>query len=234
MVFLECGDPLTGSVDRERSSHEDVDSGLRSRVYAVPVTFPAERVRVSGRRSIQGRTRPVPRAGAGGIVVLLLALVMTFLALMLQAAISSRGRIAEFEARVRTLIELREAGAFGTGGFGGDKPVGEERFSVETLEKVCRIPNARHLARVDEYVYRPHIDPSKRGSPQTSPPAGGAQGSVASFGASRTGAASRLPQFCSFGYAHLGGCRLAFGRLKTDVEAAWRRGIARVWRRLLR
>ena len=63
---------------------------------------------------------------------------------------------------MRTLIELREAGAFGTGGFGGDKPVGEEHFSLDTLENVWRIPSAQHLARVDEYVYKPEIDPSKR------------------------------------------------------------------------
>lgn len=110
---------------------------------------------------LRGAQDPFRARARGVIVVLLLALVMTFLALMLQAALSSRGRIAELEARVRTLIELREAGAFGTGGFGGDKPVGEEHFSIETLGKVRRIPNAQHLARVDEYVYRPHIDPSK-------------------------------------------------------------------------
>lgn len=96
------------------------------------------------------------------VVVLLLALVIGFLALMVQATLASREKIAAMEGRVRNLIELREAGAFGTGGFGGDKPIGEEHFSVDTLEKVLRIPSARHLARVDEYVYKPDIDPSRR------------------------------------------------------------------------
>jgi len=95
------------------------------------------------------------------IVVGLLALVTGLCALMVQAASASRHQIAQLEARVRTLIELREAGAFGTGGFGGDKPIGEEHFSVDTLDKVRAIPSRAHLARVDEYVYVPQIDPTK-------------------------------------------------------------------------
>ncbi len=95
------------------------------------------------------------------IVVLLLSLVTGFLGLMAQAALSSRQQVARLDARVRTLIELREAGAFGTGGFGGDKPIGEEDFSVDTLERVRRIPHARHLVKVEEYVYTPQIDATK-------------------------------------------------------------------------
>ncbi len=95
------------------------------------------------------------------VVVLLLALVTGLLSLMVQAAVASRQQIARLDARVRTLIELREAGAFGTGGFGGDKPAGEEAFSMDTLDRVRRIPHAVHLARVDEYVYAPQIDPSR-------------------------------------------------------------------------
>jgi len=106
------------------------------------------------RNAFRNRTRAVA-------VVLLLALVVGALAVMIQAALLSREQIATLEARVRTLIELREAGAFGTGGFGGDKPIGEEGFSTETLAAVMRIPNAGHLARVDEYVYTPQIDPSR-------------------------------------------------------------------------
>jgi ABC-type antimicrobial peptide transport system permease subunit len=96
------------------------------------------------------------------VVVLLLALVTGLCALMVQATRASRQQIAAMEGRVRTLIELREAGAFGTGGFGGDKPVGEEHFSLDTLEQVWRIPSAQHLARVEAYVYKPDIDASQR------------------------------------------------------------------------
>ncbi|MBI3056356.1 MAG: ABC transporter permease [Betaproteobacteria bacterium] len=94
--------------------------------------------------------------------MILLSLVTGLLGLMVQATLASRQQIANMEGRVRTLIELREAGAFGTGGFGGDKPIGEEHFSIDTLKAVMRIPNARHLARVDEYVYKPDIDPSRK------------------------------------------------------------------------
>lgn len=96
-----------------------------------------------------------------GVAVLLLAFVLGLLALMVQAAFLSRQQLERLEAKVRTLIELREAGAFGTGGFGADKPIGEEDFSLDTLEKVKRIPHARHIARIEEYIYIPQIDPSK-------------------------------------------------------------------------
>jgi len=96
------------------------------------------------------------------VVIGLLAVVTGCLALLGQAMLISREQITTMEGRVRTLIELREAGAFGTGGFGGDKPIGEEHFSLNTLEAVLAIPSARHLAKVEEYVYRPEIDPSKK------------------------------------------------------------------------
>ncbi|MBI2468291.1 MAG: ABC transporter permease [Candidatus Rokubacteria bacterium] len=110
------------------------------------------------RRGFRNPFRNVVRTA---VAVGLLALVLALLALMIQAAVLSREQLGRLEARVRTLIELREAGAFGTGGFGADKPVGEEAFSVDTLEKVRRIPHARHIVRIEEYIYTPQIDPSK-------------------------------------------------------------------------
>ena len=111
---------------------------------------------------LRGLRNPFRSMTRAAMVVLLLALVSGLLALMVQATRASREKIAAMEGRVRTLIELREAGAFGTGGFGADKPIGEEHFSLDTLENIRRIPSAHHLARVDEYVYKPDIDPSKR------------------------------------------------------------------------
>jgi len=96
-----------------------------------------------------------------GVAVLLLALILGLLALMIQAAFMTRRQLGRLEARVRTLVELRETGAFGTGGFGGDKPVGEEGFSVHTLDKVKQILHARHIVRIEEYIYTPQIDPSR-------------------------------------------------------------------------
>jgi putative ABC transport system permease protein len=109
-------------------------------------------------RGLRNPFRSVARAI---VVVSLLALVVGFLALMIEATLASRQKIAEMESRVQTLVELREAGAFGTGGFGGDSPIGKEGFTLATLEKVRQIPHARHLARVDEYVYKPEMDASK-------------------------------------------------------------------------
>jgi len=96
------------------------------------------------------------------VVVLLLASVTGFLALAIEAATAARAQIAALDARVGTLIELREAGAFGTGGFGGDKPVGEEHFTTDTLARVRTLASARHLARVDEYVYAPQMDARRK------------------------------------------------------------------------
>jgi hypothetical protein len=111
--------------------------------------------------AVRGLRNPFRSQVRAGVVVLLLSLVTGLLGLMTQAALSSRQQIARLDARARTLIELREAGAFGTGGFGSDKPIGEEDFSVDTLEKLWQIPHARHLAKVEEYVYTPQIDPTK-------------------------------------------------------------------------
>lgn len=112
---------------------------------------------------LRGLRNPFRSLTRALVVVSLLALVIGFLALMMQATRASRAQIAAMDERVRTLIEIREAGAFGTGGFGGDNPIGEALgFNLGTLEKALRIPQARHLARVDEYVYIPEVDPSRR------------------------------------------------------------------------
>lgn len=111
---------------------------------------------------LRGLRNPFRSMTRAMVAIVLLAFVIGLLALMIAATRASREKIAAMEGRVRTLIELREAGAFGTGGFGGDKPIGEEHFSLDTLDKVLRLPSARHLARVDEYVYQPDIDPSRK------------------------------------------------------------------------
>jgi putative ABC transport system permease protein len=111
--------------------------------------------------ALRGVSNPLRHTARTAAVVSLLALVLVLLALMVEAAQASRQKIAAMESRVQTLIELREAGAFGTGGFGGDSPIGKEGFTVATLHKTRQIPHARHLARVDEYVYKPEMDPTK-------------------------------------------------------------------------
>ena len=96
------------------------------------------------------------------VVLLLLSVVIGLFAVMVQAAFQTQEQLESLQAHLRTLIELREAGAFGTGGFGGDKPVGAEEFSVATLEMVKRIPNAKHITKVEEYVHTPQIDATKQ------------------------------------------------------------------------
>ena len=92
--------------------------------------------------------------------MLLLAAVIGLFAVLVQGALSARQQIASLEANVRTVVELREAGAFGTGGFGGDRPAGADDFSVTTLEQARRISNASHIAKIEEYVHAPQIDAS--------------------------------------------------------------------------
>ena len=110
---------------------------------------------------LRGLGNPFRSMARAVVVASLLALVIGVLGLMIQASLVSRKQIANLESRVRTLIELREAGAFGTGGFGGDNPVGEKGFTYATLAKTRGIPHANELARVDPYVYTPQIDASK-------------------------------------------------------------------------
>ncbi len=95
------------------------------------------------------------------VVLLLLSVVIGLFAVMVQAAFQTQEQLENLQAHLRTLIELREAGAFGTGGFGGDKPVGAEEFSVATLEMIKQIPNAKHITKIEEYVHTPQIDPTK-------------------------------------------------------------------------
>lgn len=105
----------------------------------------------------RGLRNPLRNRVRTGLVVTLLALIIGLFAVMVQAALQSRQQIGELQSNVRTLIELREAGAFGTGGFGGDRPVGARDFSTETLEEVKRIPHARHITGIEEYVHVPEV-----------------------------------------------------------------------------
>lgn len=96
------------------------------------------------------------------VVLLLLSVVIGLFAVMVQATFQTQEQLENLQARLRTLVELREAGAFGTGGFGGDKPVGADEFSVATLEMVKQIPNAKHITKIDEYVHIPQMDATKQ------------------------------------------------------------------------
>lgn len=110
---------------------------------------------------IRGLQNPFRNRVRVAIVVPLLAAVIGLFAVLIQGVLLTRSQIASLEANVRTVIELREAGAFGTGGFGGDRPIGAKDFSVTTLEAIRAIPNVRHIARIEEYVHTPQIDPSR-------------------------------------------------------------------------
>lgn len=108
----------------------------------------------------RGARNPFRSRVRTSVVVVLLAIIIGLFAVMVQGAFATRQQLEDLQANVRTVVELREAGAFGTGGFGGDKPVGAEAFSVTTLEQIKRIPNARHIVRVEEYVHTPQVDAS--------------------------------------------------------------------------
>ena len=109
---------------------------------------------------LRGCRNPFRNRLRSAVVVLLLSLVIGLFAVLVQGALATKEKLEALQAGVRTVIELREAGAFGTGGFGGDKPVGELDFSVARLAEIQRIPNARHVRKVEEYVHAPQIDPS--------------------------------------------------------------------------
>lgn len=108
----------------------------------------------------RGCRNPFCNRFRSAVVVTLLALVIGLFAVLVQGALATREKLESLQAGVRTVVELREAGAFGTGGFGGDKPVGEEDFSVARLDEIQHIPNARYIKKVEEYIHFPQIDPS--------------------------------------------------------------------------
>lgn len=108
----------------------------------------------------RGCRNPLRNRFRSAVVVTLLALVIGLFAVLVQGALATREKLESLQAGVRTVVELREAGAFGTGGFGGDKPVGEEDFSVARLDEIEHIPNARYIKKVEEYIHFPQIDPS--------------------------------------------------------------------------
>lgn len=110
----------------------------------------------------RGIRNPFRNRFRSAVVVLLLALVIGVFAVLVQGALATRQKLETLQAGVRTVIELREAGAFGTGGFGGDKPVGEHDFSTARLEEISRIPNARHIKKAEEYIHSPLIDASMK------------------------------------------------------------------------
>jgi hypothetical protein len=65
---------------------------------------------------IRGLRNPRRNLARSVLVVLLLSVIMGVFVIMVQAAAFTRQQLSQLEARVHTLIELREAGAFGTGG----------------------------------------------------------------------------------------------------------------------
>ena len=110
---------------------------------------------------IRGLRNPFRHRVRTAVVVTLLSCVIGILAILAQATRVTRQEIERLQAGVRTVIELREAGAFGTGGFGADRPTGADTFSVATLAQIRQLPNARHIVRIEEYVHQPQIDASK-------------------------------------------------------------------------
>lgn len=108
----------------------------------------------------RGMRNPFRNRVRSAAVVALLAVVIGVFAMLVQGALATREKVKDLQANVRTVVELREAGAFGTGGFGGDKPAGADDFSVATLGQINAIPNARHIKRIEEYVHAPQINPS--------------------------------------------------------------------------
>lgn len=110
---------------------------------------------------VRGLRNPFRHGVRTAVVVTLLACVIGILAVLAQATRAARQEIERLQAGVRTVIELREAGAFGTGGFGGDRPVGAETFSLTTLAQIRQTRNAGHIVRIEEYIHQPQIDASK-------------------------------------------------------------------------
>lgn len=94
-----------------------------------------------------------------GVVVLLLGLVIGLFAVMVEAASLTREQLGTLQTALQRQIELREAGDFG-GGLAA-RPGGAPALTARTLDRIRQMPNAQHVARVDEYAYEPQFDAAK-------------------------------------------------------------------------
>lgn len=93
-------------------------------------------------------------------VIFLLSLVMVLLIVLLEVNNASKKQLGEISSQSQTLIEMRPAGMSGTD-VSKNKPFGGGEFSTKTMEKIQQIPQASHITKIEEYIYKTQIDTSR-------------------------------------------------------------------------
>jgi putative ABC transport system permease protein len=103
-------------------------------------------------RGIRNPYRGGARAAALGV---LLALLLGTFALLAQVSDAMQAQVQQLQRTLGTVIELREAGAFGSG-FGGSQAA--DSLTRDTLAAIRKLPHAGAITRIEPYAYEPQME----------------------------------------------------------------------------
>ncbi|KAB8007728.1 FtsX-like permease family protein [Pseudomonas sp. Fig-3] len=104
---------------------------------------------------VRGVRNPFRSGARAALLVGLLALLLGAFALLMQATEAMQGQVQQLQRTLGTVIELREAGAMGSGfGQGAD----EGALTATTLISLRQLPDGGAITRIEPYVYQPQIE----------------------------------------------------------------------------
>ncbi|CEG54762.1 exported hypothetical protein [Stutzerimonas xanthomarina] len=104
---------------------------------------------------VRGVRNPFRSGARTALLVGLLALLLGAFALLMQATEAMQGQVQQLQRTLGTVIELREAGAMGSGfGQGAD----EGALTATTLMSLRQLPDGGAITRIEPYVYQPQIE----------------------------------------------------------------------------
>jgi ABC-type antimicrobial peptide transport system permease subunit len=104
---------------------------------------------------IRGIRNPFRAGARAAALVALLALLLGAFALLAQASDAMQAQVQQLQRTLGTVIELREAGAFGSG-FGGSQAAGS--LTRDTLLAIEQLPTAGAIIRIEPYAYEPQME----------------------------------------------------------------------------
>jgi putative ABC transport system permease protein len=104
---------------------------------------------------VRGMRNPFRSGARAAALIALLALLLGVFALLAQGTQAMQGQVQQLQRTLGTVIELREAGAFGSG-FGGSQADGS--LTRDTLLAIEQLPHAGAITRIEPYAYQPQME----------------------------------------------------------------------------